>query len=440
MVECRQLEAVGHTTQPPARYTEASLVKELEERGIGRPSTYASVIQTIQDRGYVWKKGSALVPAWVGFATVQVLERHFGHLVDYGFTAGMEEDLDQIARNEGEAEKWLHAFYYGNGQVGLKELVSDGHLEEIDAREVNSIPFRADPHGVEIVVRVGRYGPYLQRGDDTAPLPEDLAPDELTVDDAVDRLRRGREGGRVLGVDPPTGLEVTAREGRYGPYVQLGEHVEGEEKPRTASLLAHQELDTLTLEEALQLLSLPRLVGVDTDGVEVTVHNGRYGPYLQKIVDGKKDSRSLEREDQLFTVTLAEAQALYAQPKQRGRRTRPPIAELGAHPESGAQIRVLEGRFGPYVTDGTLNATVPRGTDPAAVSLDEAVALLRARAERGPAKRGRRAKKKAKKSAKKKKAKAKKTAKKTVAKPSKRTAKKVAAKPAPSDAGGDRTG
>jgi len=428
-VHCDGLESAGHTTQPPARYTEASLVKELEERGIGRPSTYASVIQTIQDRGYVWKKGSALVPSWVGFATVQVLEGHFAHLVDYGFTAGMEEDLDQIARNEGEAEKWLHAFYFGNGQVGLRDLVSDDHLVEIDARAVNSIPLGMGTDGEEIVVRVGKYGPYLQRGDDTAPLPDDLAPDELTIDDALERIARGKDGGRILGTDPQSGLDVVARDGRYGPYVQLGELIDGEEKPKTASLLRHHELDSITLEEALQVLSLPRVVGVDAEGTEITVHNGRYGPYLQKIGEGTKDTRSLESEDQLFTVTLAEAQTLFAQPKQRGRRTRPPIAELGEHPDSGAAIRVLEGRFGPYVTDGTLNATVPRGTDPAEVTLPEAVALLRVRAERGP-RAPRKAKKKAKKASKKASKKVKKVTKQN-AKGTKKAAarKKSAAKP-----------
>jgi DNA topoisomerase-1 len=424
-VTCRELQAGAHATQPPARYTEASLVKELEERGIGRPSTYASVIQTVQDRGYVWKKGSALVPSWVGFATTKLLEQHFGDLVDYGFTAMMEEDLDQIARNEGEVEKWLRAFYFGDGSIelaaghaGLKELVSSGHLEEIDARQVNSIPLGEDEDGNEIVVRVGRYGPYLQRGDDTAPLPDDLAPDELTILEASERLARGADGGRVLGTDPETELEVVARDGRFGPYIQLGEHLDDGTKPKTGSLFGSMNLDTITFEEAMQLLSLPRVVGTDADGVDVTAQNGRYGPYIKK----GSDSRSIDTEEQLLTMTMLEAEAIFAQPKARGRRQKPPIAELGPHPDSGDNIRVLEGRFGPYVTDGTLNATIPRGRTPEEVTLDEAVALLRARAERGPVKPR-------KKAAKKKPAKKKATAKKPAKKAAKKRATKKAAAP-----------
>ncbi|MGH9027678.1 MAG: type I DNA topoisomerase, partial [Acidimicrobiia bacterium] len=379
-VECVSVEASDHATQPPARFTEASLVKELEEDGIGRPSTYASVIQTIQDRGYVWKKGSALVPTWTAFAVVQLLERHFDQLVDYKFTARMEEDLDVIARGEGESEKWLHSFYFGNGQRGLKELVGSDHLDEIDARSINTIPLGTDPNGRDVAVRVGRYGPYLQRDDDTVSLPDDLPPDELSLEDAVDRLERGKDGGRVLGRDPESGLDVIARDGRYGPYVQLGELVDGaEEKPKTASLLKAMTLDTMTLQEALAVLALPRVVGADAEGKEITVQNGRYGPYLKK----GNDSRSLDTEEQIFTVTVAEAEALFAQPKRR-RAQKPPIAELGPHPDSGALVKVLDGRYGPYATDGTTNATLPRGRDPESVTLEEAVALIREREARGP--------------------------------------------------------
>jgi DNA topoisomerase-1 len=390
-VRCEELAAAGHSTQPPARYTEASLVKELEERGIGRPSTYASVIQTItHERGYVWKKGTALVPSWTAFAKLQLMERYFPHLVDYDFTATMEEELDLIANGESESEHWLREFYFGNGQRGLKELVGEGHLAEIDPREVNTIEIGKDDDGRTINVRVGKFGPYLEREDERASLAEDIPPDELSVDLAAELLARAAEGPQKLGTDPETGLEVIARDGRYGPYVQLGELVDGEEKPKTASLLSSMSLDAITLDDALKLLRLPREVGTDPEGHKVTAHNGRYGPYLKK----GKESRSLETEDEIFTVTMEQALALFAQPKQHRRRTKPPIAELGGHPDTGAPVRVLDGRYGPYVTDGSLNATIPRGTDPKSVNLEEAVELLREREARGPAKRARKSTKK----------------------------------------------
>ncbi|HMG26703.1 MAG TPA: type I DNA topoisomerase [Acidimicrobiia bacterium] len=390
-IRCDALAAAGHSTQPPARYTEASLVKELEERGIGRPSTYASVIQTItHERGYVWKKGTALVPSWTAFAKLQLMERYFPHLVDYDFTATMEEELDLIANGESEPEHWLRDFYFGNGQRGLKELVGEEHLAEIDPREVNTIEIGKDDDGRKINVRVGKFGPYLEREDERASLAEDIPPDELTVDLAAELLARAAEGPQKLGTDPETGLEVIARDGRYGPYVQLGELVDGEEKPKTASLLSSMSLDTITFEDALKLLRLPRDVGTDPEGHKITAHNGRYGPYLKK----GKESRSLETEDEIFTVTLERALALFAQPKQHRRRTKPPIAELGEHPDTGAPVRVLDGRYGPYVTDGSLNATIPRGTDPKSVNLEEAVELLREREARGPAKRARKSTKK----------------------------------------------
>jgi DNA topoisomerase-1 len=416
------LASVGHETKPPARYTEASLVKELEERGIGRPSTYAAVIETIQARNYIWRKGTALVPAWTAFAVTNLLERHFGHLVDYSFTATMEEALDVIARGEEEAEKWLHSFYYGNGSPGLRDLVNDEHLGRIDPRGVSTIPIGTDETGHELVVRVGRYGPYVQREEnETASLPPDIAPDELSIPMALELIAKQSEGPKSLGTDPETGLPVYVLTGRFGPYVQLGDQEEGsKKKPKRASLLSSQTPDTVTLDDALRLLSLPRLVGADTESREIVASPGRFGPYLKRA-DG--ETRSLTSEEQLFTVTLAEAEALYAQPKQRrGRQQKPPIAELGTHPDNGAAVRVLEGRYGPYITDGTVNATVPRSLDPAALSLDEAVGLLRAKAEQGPSKPRKATKKPAKKTAKKA---AKKVAKKTV----KKTAKK-AAKPA----------
>ena len=423
-VACTDLVAVGHETKPPARYTEASLVKELEQRGIGRPSTYAAVIETIQARNYAWRKGTALVPAWTAFAVTNLLERHFGHLVDYGFTASMEEALDVIARGEGEAEKWLHSFYFGNGQPGLRDLVSPEQLALVDPRGVSTIPIGTDDTGHEIIVRVGRYGPYVQREDsETASLPPDIAPDELTVEMALDLIAKQAAGPKSLGADPESGLEVYALTGRFGPYVQLGEQQEGtKKKPKRSSLFATQTPETVTLEEALQLLSLPRSLGPDSEGREVVASPGRFGPYLKRA-DG--DTRSLASEEQLLTVTMAEAEALFAQPKtRRGRQQKPPIAELGAHPDSGAPVRVLDGRFGPYVTDGAVNATVPRGTDPAELTLPEAVALLRARAEMAP-----KAKKAAKKATKKT---AKKTVKKAAKKPAKKTAKKAAKKAATS--------
>jgi DNA topoisomerase-1 len=359
-------------------------VKELEARGIGRPSTYAAVIETIQARGYVWRKGMALVPAWTAFAVTNHLEQHFGHLVDYSFTATMEEALDVIARGEAAAEKWLHSFYYGNGTPGLRDLVSDEHLGRIDPRGVSTIPIGADDTGHEIVVRVGRYGPYVQREEsETASLPPDLAPDELTVDVALDLIAKQSEGPRSLGVDSATDLPVYVLTGRFGPYVQLGDQEEGsKKKPKRASLFSSQTPETLTLDDALRLLSLPRVVGADAEGREIVASPGRFGAYLKRA-DG--ETRSLASEDDLFTVTLAEAEALFAQPKQRrGRQPKSPIAALGTHPDSGAPVRVLEGRYGPYVSDGTINATVPRGFDPATMTLDDAVGLLRAKAEQRP--------------------------------------------------------
>ncbi len=385
VARCESLAPSGHSTQPPARFTEASLVKELEEDGIGRPSTYASVIQTIQDRGYVWKKGSALVPSWTAFAVVQLLERHFDYLVDYQFTARMEEDLDVIANNEAESEKWLADFYFGNGQTGLKGLVADEHLDQIDKESVNTVPLFDDPQGRSVVVRVWPNGASVQRGEEKAPIAPDVAPDELTMELIEELLERASAGPRILGVDPKTGEKVLVLNGRFGPFVQLGEIDDGsKEKPPRASLFEAMTPESVTLDEAVALLSLPRVVGVDAEGNEVTAQNGRYGPYLKKGTD----SRSLDTEEQIFTLTMEEAEAIFAQPKRRrNQRQKPPIAELGPHPESGALVRVLDGRYGPYATDGTTNATIPRGTDPESVTLDEAVALIRDRAAKGPAKR-----------------------------------------------------
>ena len=382
-VNILELEPKSHATAPPARYTEATLVKTLEELGVGRPSTYASTIGTIQDRGYVWKKGTALVPSWTAFAVVTLLERHFPELVDYAFTARLEDDLDDIANREQQRVPWLRDFYFGvNSEPGLKALVTD-HLDAIDARDVNSIPISDD-----IVVRVGRYGPYLQRGDERASLPEDLAPDELTPERA-EELLAAPQGPRELGTDPATGLQVTVRSGRFGAYVQLGELVEGsKEKPPRASLFKSMTPDAVTVDQALALLTLPRVVGVDpADGGEITAQNGRYGPYIKKA----NDSRSIDAEEQLLTITLDEALAILAQPK-RGRGVRaakPPLKELGPDPVSGRPIVVKEGRFGPYVTDGETNATlsVRIGDTPENVTAERAASLLQTRRDLGPPKK-----------------------------------------------------
>ncbi len=365
-----RLAPAEHSTRPPARYTEASLVKELEDREIGRPSTYASIIGTILDRGYVFKKGTALVPSFLAFAVVTLLERHFGQLVDYEFTARMEDVLDAIARGETERVPWLRRFYFGaDGDEGLKSLVSD--IGDIDARDVSSFPL-ADS---DIVVRVGRYGPYLERDGQRVNVPEDMAPDELTVERA-EELFSQPNADVVLGTDPATGHVLVAKAGRFGPYVteQLPEDAPASAKPRTASLLKSMALDTVSLDDALRLLSLPRTLG-ELDGEAVTVQNGRYGPYVKKGTD----SRSLESEDQLFTLTLAEAKEMFAQPKPRGRGARaaaPPLRELGADPATGKPMVVKDGRFGPYVTDGETNASLRKGDEVASITVQRAAELL----------------------------------------------------------------
>ncbi|MFC7988897.1 type I DNA topoisomerase [Streptomyces pilosus] len=446
----------GHATKPPARYTEASLVKELEEREIGRPSTYASIIGTILDRGYVFKKGTALVPSFLSFAVVNLLEKHFGRLVDYDFTAKMEDDLDRIARGEARAVPWLKRFYFGEGTGnggaaeagngdgdhlgGLKELVTD--LGAIDAREVSSFPV-----GNGIVLRVGRYGPYVERGEkdseqhQRADVPDDLAPDELSVELAEELLAKP-SGDFELGTDPISGHTIVAKDGRYGPYVTEvlpeGTPKTGKNavKPRTASLFKSMSLDTVTLDDALRLMSLPRVVGADAEGQEITAQNGRYGPYLKKGTD----SRSLQSEEQLFTITLEEALAIYAQPKQRGRAAaKPPLKELGTDPVSEKPVVVKDGRFGPYVTDGETNATLRSGDSVEEITPERGFELLAEKRAKGPAKKA--AKKTVKKAAAKK-APAKKAtaAKKTAAKKTttaKTAAKKTAAKKATASNGAE---
>jgi DNA topoisomerase I len=393
------LRPTGHVTQPPARYTEASLVKALEELGIGRPSTYASIMATIQDRGYVFKRGQALVPSFIAFAVINLLEQHFPRLVDYRFTASMEDELDDIAGGEASAVDFLTAFYFGGGigeegsiarAGGLKKMVTE-NLGVIDARGVNSIPLFDDESGRKVVVRVGRYGPYLQRtlpgeepsDDDRVSIPDGIAPDELTLE-KVEELYLGGGGERKLGEHPDTGEPIVVRSGRYGPYVSSGE--------RNASLLSRQSPDTLTLEEALKLLSLPRLLGVDAAGAEVFAGAGRYGPYVKR----GDDFRSLESEDQLFTVGLDQALELLAAPKTRQRRAAaPPLRELGTDPLTDKALVIKDGRFGPYVTDGESNASLRRGQTPETLSIEQASEMLAEKRAKGPAAPRKKAAKKA---------------------------------------------
>jgi DNA topoisomerase I len=379
------LEPDGHSTTPPSRYTEASLVKALEERGIGRPSTYAAIMGTILDRGYVRKQGQALVPEFLAFAVVNLLEKHFPRLVDYEFTARMEDDLDEIASGDEARTDWLKRFYFGgdDGNTGLKEQV-EGRLAEIDAREINTVELPR----TDIVVRVGRYGPYLERGEDRQTLPPDIAPDELTPERAEEILAQGNQE-HELGVDPESGHTIALRAGRYGPYVTEVLDDGTKEKPRTASLFKSMTPETVTLEDALRLLQLPRTVG-ESDGEEVVAANGRYGPYVKK----GKESRSLDSEEQLFTITLEEALAKLAEPRQRGRRAAaPPLKELGDDPVSGKPVVLKEGRFGPYVTDGETNASLRAGDSVDSISNERAYELLADRRARGPVKK--RTKKKA---------------------------------------------
>jgi DNA topoisomerase I len=375
-LDASRLDPDGHSTSPPSRFTEATLVKALEERGIGRPSTYAAIMGTILDRGYVRKQGQALVPEFLAFAVVNLLEKHFARLVDYEFTARLEDDLDEIASGEEKRDEWLSRFYFGaDGDAGLKELV-EGRLAEIDAREVNTIELP----GTDIVVRVGRYGPYLERGEDRQTLPPDIAPDELTPERAEELLAQARHD-QELGVDPETGRSIVVKAGRYGPYVT--EVVEGDEKPRTASLLSSMSPETVTLEDALRLLTLPRTLG-ESDGEEVVAANGRYGPYVKR----GKESRSLEAEEQLFTITLEEALAKLAEPRPRGRRAAaPPLKELGDDPVSGKPVVLKEGRFGPYVTDGETNASLRAGDAVDTITPERAYTLIQERRDSGPAKK-----------------------------------------------------
>ena len=487
----QKVTADGHSTNPPARYTEASLVKKMEELGIGRPSTYASIIKTIQDRGYVFVRGNALVPSWVAFSVVGLLENNFDALVDYDFTSSMEDELDEIAHGNQDRTKWLSGFYFGDADAresmaqalarrgGLKHMIED-NLESIDARAANSLKLFDDAEGRPVIVRVGRYGPYIERvigekdGEpeyQRANLPESATPDEITLEMA-EKLFATPQSGRELGVNPANGRTVVAKEGRFGPYVtelvrdderataearaeeviaaeraeedaqraaegkraknwetktaaaqkekRMAQLVDEQLKPATASLFSSMEPSSVTFDEAMQLLSLPREVGEDpADGEMITAQNGRYGPYLKK----GSDSRSLASEDQIFSITLEEARRIYAEPKRRGRAAaKPPLKMLGDNDVSGKPMTIKDGRFGPYVTDGETNASLQRGDTPETMTDQRANELLSARRAREAEGGGKKAtKKKATKKASKKAAK---KAAKKVARP-KQTTKRV---------------
>ena len=430
------IEPNGHTTSPPARYTEASLVKRLEELGIGRPSTWASIIQTVQDRGYVWKKGQALIPTWTAFAVVRLLEEHFDNLVDYDFTASIDTDLDAIARGDRSKDAWLKRFYWGDlgdgdteeisaeagvgdhALLGLKRLVTE-NLDEIDAAEINTFSLGLDEEGREIVAKPGKYGPYVKRGDETASVPDDLPPDELSVDKAIELLAMPKSDEPIGALD---GHPVYAKNGRFGPYVQWGDHDDpplGLEKPRMSSLFKTMVLERITMDEAEALLSLPRHLGDDPDdGTAIYANNGRYGPYVQK----DKDYRSIDSEDQLLQITLHEALHVFSQPKvfKRGGRNmaaKGPLRELGADPVSERAVVARDGRFGVYVTDGETNASLGKGDRVEEMSPARAYELLAIRRDAVAAKGGPTKKKAVKK--------------KTPAKKKTAAKKKVAAKKAP---------
>jgi DNA topoisomerase-1 len=423
-VPVESLTPNGHTTSPPARYTEASLVKRLEELGIGRPSTWASIIQTIQDRGYVWKKGQALVPTWTAFAVVGLLEQHFDDLVDYELTAKIEEDLDDIASGSQKKDQWLRRFYFGDEEnllPGLKRVVEE-NLDQIDAAAINTFRLGVDEAGVEIVVKPGRYGPYVKRGDDTASVPEDLAPDELTVAKAIELLAMPKSDEPIGDLD---GYPVYAKNGRYGPYVQWGDADNlppGLDKPKMSSLFKTMTLERITVDDAEQLLKLPRSLGQDpVDGKEIVASNGRYGPYVVK----EKDFRTLESEEQLLTISLDQASQIFKLPKvfkrgaARNLAAAGPLREFGADPVSERPVVAKDGRFGVYVTDGETNASIGKGDRIEAMEPERAFELLAVRREQVIAKGGAPAKKASARTAAAKKSPAKKSpAKKTAAKKS----------------------
>jgi len=429
-LECRELEAKGHTTQPPNRYSEAALTRTLEEKGIGRPSTYASIIETIQARNYVFKRAGALVPTWVAFAVCQLLEAHLPDLVDYQFTAQMEDELDAISRGEMEHLEYLTTFYFGKTHPGLKQLL-ENKVDEIDARDVSRILIgKPADGGAEVYVRIGRFGPFIEQGDRRASLPERMPPDELTLAAALQMLDKAAEGDEPLGTCPETGKPVFLKTGRFGPYVQRGSP-DDDEKPQNASLLKGMRPEDVDLELALKLLSLPRQLGSHPeDGQPVVAHTGRFGPYIK----WGDQTRSLPDHLSPLEVTLPEALELLAQPKGRrgAARRNEPVKVFDTSPVTGQKVQVLQGRYGPYVTDGVTNASLPKEHSPEEVTFEHALDLLAVRRAKGPARKAARKKAPTRKTAKrkvagvrraKKKATKKKTvSKKTAAQPSKKTA------------------
>ncbi|HEX5471689.1 MAG TPA: topoisomerase C-terminal repeat-containing protein, partial [Lacipirellulaceae bacterium] len=385
-LKCTEMTAKEHATQSPSRYSEAALTKALEERGIGRPSTYASIIDTIQNRNYAFKRGGALVPTWVAFSVVQLLEQHLANLVDYQFTAKMEDDLDAISRGEQEYVDYLNSFYFGNGMPGLKpQLEHKG--EAIDARDISRIWIGTPEGGEPVYVRVGRYSPFIEQGERTATLPEETPPDEVTLDMALTLLNQAQQGEEPLGMCPETGKPVYLKVGRFGPYVQRGTP-DDEEKPQNASLLKGMNPSDVDLATALKLLSLPRNLGIHPQqGQPVMAYNGRFGPYV-KCGD---ETRSLPADISPLDVKLEQAIHLLAQPKQGGRGRAAAKRELlkvfDASPVTGEKVQLLDGRYGPYVTDGTTNASLPKGNSVEELTFDEALNLLAARAAAGPPKR-----------------------------------------------------
>jgi DNA topoisomerase-1 len=437
-LDATEITPEGHATKPPARFTEASLVGKMEELGVGRPSTYASIMETIQGRGYVWKKGSALVPSWNAFAVTTLLEQHFAELVDYDFTANLEAILDRISNGDANSVETLAEFYFGpmvDGvrKDGLRDLVTE-RLPEIDAAAINTFLLGDDHNGMPIIAKPGKFGPYVQRGDDTASVPDNLPPADLTVAVALELLAMPK-GGKPIGEDPETGLTVFVMSGRFGPYVQLGELEDDPDgKPRRASLFKSMDPYEVSLEQGLELLSFPKVLGADPEtGKTIRAQNGKFGPYLTKGDEGdeeKPETRSLDSEEQLLAVTFENALALFAEPRRFGKRApKPPLADLGIDPASGRPMLIKDGKFGPYVTDGETNASLRVGDVPETLSPERGAELLQARRDYIAENGGPVAKKAAKKSVKKaaKKATAKKSAKSRAKKPDLMTARTVGA-------------
>jgi DNA topoisomerase-1 len=390
-VDAKNYEVLKHTTQPPARYTEGTLIKELEKLGIGRPSTWATIVDVVLSRDYAFKKGTALVPSFLAIGVTGLLENYFSHLIDYEFTANLEDDLDAISRGEKDNLDKLRTFYFGGENLakGLKDLVTEGETT-IDPREVCGIALGTDGQGRKVEIRIGRWGPFLSNGETRASLPDGVAFDELTVEKAELLIAEAAKGPASLGTDPTTNEPIYLKKGRFGPYVQRGDMVEGGEKPKMASLLPGMQPDTVTLETALMLLSLPRTVGKNPENeADITIQNGRFGPYIKCGAE----SRTIPADESPFTMTLERTLELLKQPRTRGRQASQPktLKDLGKHPRSGESVTIKSGRYGPYVTDGTVNASLPQGAEPEALTMEQAVELLDARAAKGPVKGRRRA-------------------------------------------------